>query len=267
MAPDGPATEWRIAHDRDPGRGRDRNRRIIPSCTAFVGAGRSAEEDICLLVPFDPRMRTILWIEIPGSRMACTSSPPPVSSLHCTSSIRQSVTIEARLRVSGMFAYAGPSAFLLLLAAVCGSMCFRYGRRGPAFAGLTFAMVLYVGLLDAVVLHRRAGVMADPTKPETVRITAMSAMTGTFFHAKRAGTLIETLLRDPKTPDSLRGIATRRSNKPIVQGFTPLSHPRLLPWEPGPAPGRGSISFPPSDRSDRPPGCPPGCHGHRPPCR
>jgi hypothetical protein len=49
--------------------------------------------------------------------------------------------------------------------------------------------------------------MADPTKPEFVRISAMSAMTGTFFHAKRAGTLIDGLLKDPKTPDSLRGIA------------------------------------------------------------
>lgn len=90
-----------------------------------------------------------------------------------------------------MLAYLGPSAFLLLIAATAASMCFRFGLRAPAFAGLTAAMVLYVGILDAMVLQRRANLMADSTKPETLRINAMSAISGTFFHAKRAQALID----------------------------------------------------------------------------
>jgi hypothetical protein len=164
---------------------------------------------LCLLFHLDHTDADDPLIEIPVAdwlaRQSTANLQPPLSESY--RAIGQDRGTPPGIR---MFAYTGPSAFLLLLAAVCGSMCFRYGRRGPAFAGLTFALVLYVGLLDAVVLHRRAGVMADSAKPETVRITAMSAMTGTFFHAKRAGTLIERLLRDPKTPDSLRKIATRR---------------------------------------------------------
>lgn len=90
-----------------------------------------------------------------------------------------------------MLGYLGPSAFLLLLASAAGSVCFRYGLRAPAFAGLVAAMVLYVGFLDALVLQRRANVMADPKKPESIRINALSAMSGTFFHAKRAQALAD----------------------------------------------------------------------------
>jgi hypothetical protein len=103
-----------------------------------------------------------------------------------------------------MFAYLGPSAFLLLLAAIAGSLCFRYGWRGPAFAGLIAAMVLYAGLLDALVLHHRASVMADSSKSESSRILAMSAMPGTFFHAKRAEFLIDEAVREGKIPSAMR---------------------------------------------------------------
>jgi hypothetical protein len=162
---------------------------------------------LCLLFHLDRTDVKDPLIEIPAAdwlaRQSTANLRPPLSDKDRPS--RHDGDTPPGIR---MFDYAGPSVFLLLLAAVCGSMCFRYGRRGPAFAGLTFALVLYLGLLDAVVLHRRAGVMADPTKSETIRITSMSAMTGTFFHAKRAGTLIERLLQDPKTPETLRGIAT-----------------------------------------------------------
>lgn len=105
-----------------------------------------------------------------------------------------------------MFAYVGPSAFLLLLAAIAGSVCFRYGWRGPAFAGLIAAMVVYAGLLDALVLHRRASVMMDSSQPESNRILAMSAMPGTFFHAKRATFLIDEAAREGKIPaDVVKG--------------------------------------------------------------
>jgi hypothetical protein len=100
-----------------------------------------------------------------------------------------------------MLAYLGPAAFLLLLAAAGGSLCFRRGRRGPAFAGLTAAMVLYAGWLDSLVLDRRARVMADSSQSDANRILAMSAVPGTFFHAKRATALIKQTPRYEKNPN------------------------------------------------------------------
>ena len=41
-----------------------------------------------------------------------------------------------------MIAFLGPAVVLLLAAAVAGSVCFRRGRRAPAFAGLLAGMVL-----------------------------------------------------------------------------------------------------------------------------
>ena len=102
-----------------------------------------------------------------------------------------------------MFAYLGPSAFLLLLAAIAGSLCFRYGWRGPAFAGWIAAMVFYAGLLDALVLHHRTSVMVDSSKTESSRILAMSALPGTFFHAKRAAFLIDEAAREGKIPHAM----------------------------------------------------------------
>lgn len=89
-----------------------------------------------------------------------------------------------------MLIYAGPSAFLLGLVAAAGALCFRHGRRGPAFAGLLAAMVLYVGALDAMALQRRAAVMNDASQSDAVRQRAMDGMRETFFHAGRAERLI-----------------------------------------------------------------------------
>ena len=103
-----------------------------------------------------------------------------------------------------MLAYLGPSAFLLLLAAGAGALCFRYGWRAPAFAGLTAAMVIYAGSLDAMVLHRRAGVMTDATQSESNRLHAMSAIPSTFFHAKRAASVIAEATREGRIRPSVR---------------------------------------------------------------
>ena len=103
-----------------------------------------------------------------------------------------------------MLAYLGPSAFLLLLAAGAGSLCFRYGWRAPAIAALTAAMVIYAGSLDAMVLHRRAGVMTDATQSESNRLHAMSAIPSTFFHAKRAASVIAEATREGRIRPSVR---------------------------------------------------------------
>lgn len=105
-----------------------------------------------------------------------------------------------------MLAYLGPSSVLLLLAAAAGALCFRRGWKRLAFAGLLAGMVLYAGTLDRLVLERRAAVMTDDTKPEIARITAMSALSGTFFHAKHAASLIAEARRAGKIPPALQKV-------------------------------------------------------------
>lgn len=106
-----------------------------------------------------------------------------------------------------MLAYLGPASWWLALAAAAGSLCFRRGWRAPAFAGLTVAMVLCAGSLDALALRHRARVMNDATLPEIVRITAMLSLQSTFFHKARAGAALDEMARDAKTPTPLREAA------------------------------------------------------------
>lgn len=106
-----------------------------------------------------------------------------------------------------MFAYLGPASWLLVLAAAAGSLCFRRGWRGPAFTGLTACMVLYAGVIDALVLQRRARVIADSGKPESTRVIAAVSLQGTFFHKARAVELLDEIARDASAPTSLREAA------------------------------------------------------------
>lgn len=108
-----------------------------------------------------------------------------------------------------MLSYFGSAGWWLLLAAAAGSLCFRRGWRTPAFAGLTVAMVLYAGSLDALVLMRRARVMNDATLPEITRITAMLSLQGTFFHQARASAALDEIARDAKSPAPLREAARK----------------------------------------------------------
>ncbi len=97
-----------------------------------------------------------------------------------------------------MMVFLGPSALLLLLAAVVGSAWFPQGRRAVGFAGLLAGMVLYAGALDAVVMERRARVAADASQPEIVRAIALDNMRGaTFFHTGKAAERVRDLAKSP----------------------------------------------------------------------
>lgn len=107
-----------------------------------------------------------------------------------------------------MAIFLGPSVWLLLLAAAVGSGLFRRGRRALGFAGLMVAMVLYAGLLDAVVMQHRARVASEVSQPESVRLSALENLRrGTFFHAGRAAETIRKMAADPSTPPALRAAA------------------------------------------------------------
>lgn len=107
-----------------------------------------------------------------------------------------------------MAIFLGPSVWLLLLAAAVGSGLFRRGRRALGFAGLMVAMVLYAGLLDAVVLQCRARLASEVSQPESVRVRALENLRrGTFFHAGRAAETIRRIAADPSTPADLRALA------------------------------------------------------------
>ena len=109
-----------------------------------------------------------------------------------------------------MLAFLGPSAFLLGLAAVAGSVVFRRGRRSLAFAGLLALMVLFAGWLDAMVLHRRTDLTTDSKQVESVRFHALSGMVrGTFFHHGTAVARVGALAADPAVPEPLREFAGR----------------------------------------------------------
>jgi len=107
-----------------------------------------------------------------------------------------------------MLAFLGPSAFLLGLAAIAGSVVFRRGWRVPAFAGLLALMVLFAGWLDAMVLHRRADLTTDSEQAESVRCHALSGMVrGTFFHRGTAVARVRALATDRSVPGPLREFA------------------------------------------------------------
>jgi hypothetical protein len=92
-----------------------------------------------------------------------------------------------------MLMYLGPSVVLLLLAAVAGSGLFPRGWRAIGFTGLLACMVLYAGLLDGLILHRRARIVADANQPEEVRASALENLQGgTFFHTGRAAKIQKT---------------------------------------------------------------------------
>ncbi len=107
-----------------------------------------------------------------------------------------------------MLAFLGPSVILLLVAAIAGAQLFRHGRRAYALAGLLALMVLYAGLLDALVLQRRCLLAADSNQPEAVREQALAGMIrGTFFHRGTAASRVRKLAADAATPESLRQFA------------------------------------------------------------
>lgn len=108
-----------------------------------------------------------------------------------------------------MLSYLGPAACWLALAAIAGSLWFRRGRRVPAFAGLTVAMVLYAGSLDALVLQHRLQVMKDASLPELTRFKTLLSLQSTFFHKARANAAIDGISRDAKAPALLRETAGR----------------------------------------------------------
>ncbi|MCX6879038.1 MAG: hypothetical protein NTW21_35300 [Verrucomicrobia bacterium] len=104
-----------------------------------------------------------------------------------------------------MLVFLGPSVVLLLLAAIAGAAVFRSGRRAYAFAGMLALMVLYAGVLDAMVLQRRANLANDAGQAESVRALALSGMLdGTFFHGGAAVARIRGIAADPATPEYLR---------------------------------------------------------------
>ena len=114
-----------------------------------------------------------------------------------------------------MLEFLGPSVVLLLLAAVAGSALFPRGRRAVAFTGLLVCMVLYGGLLDVMILERRARVATDASQPEIVRATALEGMRrGTFFHPGRAVERIRQIAADPATPAFVRSLAEGMGNEP-----------------------------------------------------
>lgn len=107
-----------------------------------------------------------------------------------------------------MLTFLGPAAGLPLIAAIAGSMCVRSGRRGYAFTGLLAAMVLYAGLLEAMVLRYRTRLTADTNQPEYVREMALVGMyQGTFFHTGTALSRIREIATNPTNPESLRKLA------------------------------------------------------------
>lgn len=120
------------------------------------------------------------------------------------------IALHLRTEAPGMrmLAFLGPSALLLLLAAIAGSAVFRRGRRDLAFTALLTGMVLYCGLLDFAVLQRRVHLAGDASQPEVVRITALEGMkSGTFFHTGRAVAGLRRIADDPGTTPTLRAQA------------------------------------------------------------
>jgi hypothetical protein len=112
-----------------------------------------------------------------------------------------------------MLVFLGPSVILLLLAAAVGSALFPRGRRAVAFTGLLTGMVLYAGLLDAVILERRARVATDASQPEIVRGNALETMRrGTFFHPGKATARIRQIAADAATPAFVRSLAEGMGN-------------------------------------------------------
>ena len=112
-----------------------------------------------------------------------------------------------------MLEFLGPSVILLLLAAAVGSALLPRGRRAVAFTGSLTGMVLYAGLLDAVILERRARVATDTSQPETVRATALEGMRrGTYFHPGKATARIRQIAADPATPAFVRSLAKGMGN-------------------------------------------------------
>ncbi len=110
-----------------------------------------------------------------------------------------------------MLVFLGPSVVLLLLAAAAGSALVARGRRAVAFTALLAGMVLYAGLLDAVVLQRRASIAADASQPEAVRACALESMhRGTFFHPGLAAARIREIAKDPTTSAFIRSLAEGR---------------------------------------------------------
>lgn len=129
-----------------------------------------------------------------------------------------------------MLDFLGPSAFLLLIAAIAGAACARRGRRAFAFAGLLALMVLYAGLLDEVVLRRRAGLTNDTGRPESVRALALGGMLrGTYFHRGAALARLREIAADPSIPEALRQDARAMAQ----EGRSALTEGRL-PNRPGP---------------------------------
>ena len=104
-----------------------------------------------------------------------------------------------------MLRFLGPSALLLLIAAIAAATCFSRGRRAVAFAGWLTLMVLYAGALDGLVLQRRAGLAGDSSAAEPVRATALGGMLrGTFFHRTAALARLRAIAADPALPETLR---------------------------------------------------------------
>ena len=142
------------------------------------------------------------WLDGPAGK-ARQDDPPAIYTTH--RGARPEAKMPPGIR---MLMFLGPSAFLLGLAAIAGSVVFRSRRRAPAFAGLLALMVLYAGLLDAVALRRRSGLANDSRQPESVRCLAVADMARvTFFHRGSAVDQVRAIAADPAAPASLRAFA------------------------------------------------------------
>ena len=143
--------------------------------------------------------------EIPAARWLTDNSQKPLQDTSPHNSypgVRFDPNAPPGLR---MLVFLGPSAFLLLIAAIAGAVCARRGRRSYSFAALLALTVLYAGGLDALVLQRRVGLTIDASQPESVRAMALGRMLhGTFFHTGAARTRIGEIAADPASPESLQ---------------------------------------------------------------
>lgn len=170
---------------------------------SVIPSGSAAE--LCLAVHLARADRDDPLEEVPVGQWLAGQTAKPRQELNSYPGVRYDADVPPGIR---MLVFLGPPVVLLGFAAIAGSAVFRRGRRAPAFAGLLAIMVLYAGLLDGLVLQRRASLTKDAGQPENVRLTALADMyRGTFFHSGAAAARIRGIVADQSIPRSLREYA------------------------------------------------------------
>jgi len=163
-----------------------------PDLRLLIHLARADNDDPLEKLPADP------WL----ARQAGKPRQDEAPQINSYPGVRFDANLPPGIR---MLDFLGPSAFLLLIAAIAGAAWARRGRRALAFAGLLALMVLYAGLLDEMVLRRRADLTINGGRPESVRALALGGMLrGTFFHRGAALERLREIAADPAIPEGLR---------------------------------------------------------------